>query len=450
VAIALLVMVNAILYPIKKPKVQFAFNILSIFLISIFFYSLFSSGFTESQSFGFALDPLSLFFMVIFGIGMMLVNALCYSSAENSYPQFALFGTFALSGMYMVSMSDNFVALALGLELMLISTVIAILASLPRHMEAAAKLFILSALSIAVLVFGIVVFYGASGTISMNGIGISQFALYSLLLIIAAIGFEIAAFPFNMWVPDVYEGSPLYITAMLGGINKKVGFLILIQVLFLAFYNYLGAILPVLYAISILTMFYGNIIALSQKSIKRMLAYSAISQSGYILIGILVGTAYGLSAALFQIVAHMFMFIGAIAIVSYMESRNKKNVSDYIGMYKENPVFAISLTVLFLSMVGIPLTSGFIGKFMLFSSAVYSNMAILAIIGIVNSVISIYYYLKVIMAAFTDKEGTLTSHPGLLLVLIVVVCTAATILLGIYPQLLIHATYAISSSIIKS
>ncbi|HVA83087.1 MAG TPA: NADH-quinone oxidoreductase subunit N [Candidatus Aquilonibacter sp.] len=382
-------------------------------------------------------SPLSLYFALIFTIGTLLVNILGYSK-DAHYSSFSLLSSFALIGMYLVAFAGSLVSIFIGLELMSIPTIFAILLSRKIAIEASVKLFILASIAIALFAFGMVLVYGATGSILLSSPQtFSTLMLIALALLIAALGFETALFPFNLWVPDVYQGSTTYVTALLGGINKKVGFLALMQVLFLLFIAYKSAFIPILYIIAILTMFYGNLAALAQKNVKRLLAYSSIAQAGYILIGLVVATQYSLGATLFQIFAHMIMFIGAMGVVLFMESKNRHEINDYIGLHKESSIAAFCLAIILISFIGIPLTAGFIGKFLLFSSAVYGGLLPLAIFGVVNSMISVYYYFKVIAAMYTSRSEPIhiKMHGNVLFV--VLLCTLLILILGIYPQILI-------------
>jgi NADH-quinone oxidoreductase subunit N len=260
---------------------------------------------------------------------------------------------------------------------------------------------------------------------------------FAFVLFIASIGFEASVFPFNVLLPDVYEGSAAYATALLGGINKKVGLAALMQVLIFLFIGW--SFVPELVALlAVLAMFYGNIVALMQNNLKRLLAYSSISQVGYILIGIAVANQAGVAASMFQIFAHMFLFIGAMGIITWLERKGKGEISDLIGLYKENRVCALALSLFLLSLAGIPFTTGFMGKFLLFLSAVNAGLAWLALLGVVNSVISIFYYAKVLTAVYTDKLGTHHIKLDSPTLAVILVCVIITLLIGIYPQPMIQ------------
>ncbi len=444
VIIGLFIFLNIVLFFVRKPRLQLLVNMLlfaGLFAASSFMY-LYD---IYPQTYILSINSFSLFFAMLFTVSMALVNIM--ASGSDEYNAFAMFSSFILSGMYLVSFAGSFVALIIGLELMVIPTVLSILAGKPKSIESAAKLFIMSSIAVALFTFGAALIFGSSFSLSFAGIQQSQLTLMATILIVAAVGFEASIFPFNLWVPDVYQGSQSYITGMLGGINKKVGFVALFEIAFLALRSYSGTFTTIFYALAILTMFYGNIIALAQKNVKRMLAYSSISQAGYILIGFAVATNYSVTASVFQIFAHAFMFIGALAVIAHMEMQNRHEVNDYIGLYSENKFAAIALTIMFISMIGTPLTAGFIGKFLLFSSAVYHNMLPLAVLAITASVISVYYYLKVIMAMFTNKEFSKKSRMRINLLIVALICLIVIVAVGIYPNPVISLAGSAASAL---
>jgi NADH-quinone oxidoreductase subunit N len=224
---------------------------------------------------------------------------------------------------------------------------------------------------------------------------------------------------------------------MLGGVNKKVGLVALIQVLILVFITDKQLFIFVA-VLSVLTMTYGNVVALVQRNTKRMLAYSSISQAGYIMIGIAVATPQGIAASLFQIFSHMFIFIGMMGIIAMLEKKDRNEIDELIGLSGENKYAAFALSLFMLSLIGMPFTTGFIGKFLLFLSAINANLVWLAVIGIINSVVSIFYYVRAIMAMYTEKEGGRPIRMERALAFAVFMCVVITIVFGIYPQPMIN------------
>lgn len=443
--LALLVLANLLMIILRRPGAQWVLNIIVLLaLFTALAYEL-SAGDSFKIYNILTVNAFSLFFAMIFTLGILLVNVLARAT-DSHYSNFGFFSSVALVGMYLVAFANSLPGVFIGLELVSFPTIFAILLSKRVAIEAAVKLFILSAVAMALFSFGMVAVYGGISTIFFVGAsGGIMLMLLALVLLVVALSFEAALFPFNLWVPDVYQGASTHVTAMLGGINKKVGFVALIEVLFLLFISYQRYFSGILYVLAILTMFYGNVVALAQKNVKRLLAYSSIAQAGYIAIGLAVGTQYALEAMVFQILSHMLMFIGAMSVVMFMESRNRNEINDYIGLYKENRFVAFCFTIILISLLGIPFTMGFVGKFLLFSSAVYGNMVLLAILGIVNSVISLYYYIRIVVAIYTDKLNAEYASVNPNVYAVILFCAFFILLFGIYPNPIISVAAAASS-----
>ena len=427
-----------------KAKLQFYYNMAVLLLLSGIFVVMLTSGFKGSFFGAVLLNQFSELFMLVFTVAMILVNTLAYDA--GSYLDFAVLGNFALTGMYLVAFANSMVTILIGLELMTLPTAFMILFDRKR-IEAAAKLFIISAVSTAFFAFGLSVMLGGGG-IMLSNYPQSVVMLFAAVIFVAAVGFDSSVFPFNLWVPDVYDGASSHVTAMLGGINKKVGFAALMQILLIVFISYHSLFILVA-ALSVLTMFFGNIVALAQTNVKRMLAYSSISQAGYILIGIAAATQYGAGASIFQIMAHMFAFIGILAVVMLMEKKNRATINDFIGLSSENPIIAFSLAIFLLSFLGMPFTMGFIGKFLLFSSAVYAKLWWLALLGVINTAISLYYYSKLIIATYTGKASMRRIRAGIPVMAVVVFCLIVIIVFGIYPQPVIAAAQSAASYLFR-
>ncbi|MDE1822719.1 MAG: hypothetical protein KGH50_00135, partial [Candidatus Micrarchaeota archaeon] len=278
-------------------------------------------------------NQFSSFMGFLFAFGMLLFNLMAYSYSE-SYKDLALLADFSFIGMYLIASSVSLVTIFVGIELSSIPSIFMILLS-KRSIEAAAKFFIMASISIAILSFAIVMLYGTSNTLALSKYGPGGIIAFVLFLFVAGLSFDASVFPFNVLIPDVYQGSGAYITGMLGGVNKKAGFAAFIQVLVLVFIAYKPAF-EIVALLSLLTMLYGNVVALLQNNLKRLMAYSSISQAGYILIGIATATAQGIGASIFQVFAHMFLFIGTLALLAWLESRNRLEVDELIGLNNEN------------------------------------------------------------------------------------------------------------------
>ena len=401
----------------------------------------------QANSFG------SLLFGAI-ALAMVLIEVMSYRNAA-SLQQLNMLLSFVAFGAFMVAFAYSIIAILVGVEIVILATAFMILQNGKGYVEPALKLFILGAVATAIFTLALALLFPYDANLSLSAATsapIGKFIIgLSMVLFIGALSIEGAAFPFNLWVPDVYEGAPGNITALLAGVNKKVALIAMIEITVLVFAAYSATnstpvLSDTLIIISILTMFFGNLAALVQKNIKRLFAYSSISQAGYIFIGIASATRLGIEASVFYIIAHMFMIIGAFAIVFWLESKNIRTMDEYAGLYNRNAFAAVGLTLLMLSMAGIPPLIGFVGKFLLFSSAMYANYAFLAFIGVINSFLSVYYYAKVINQMFQIRPERRISMDRSIAV-VAIACIVFVIAVGIYPQILIGAASAAASAL---
>ena len=320
---------------------------------------------------------------------------------------------FSVSGMVMMAAANNLIIVFVALELL--SIPLYVLAGFARpnlqSEEAAIKYFLLGAFASGFLLFGVALMYGALGTTDLAKIAAllqSGQAVASPLLLLGAgfvlvgLGFKVAAVPFHMWTPDVYEGAPTPITGFMSVGAKAAGFAALLRV----FSYSLGAIqsdwVTIVAILSALTMIVGNIVAISQTNLKRMLAYSSIAHAGYILMGVASGNQTGVAGALFYLIAYTFTNVGAFAILTAMAKQTGEDQTfpTYRGLYRRSPGLALMMMIFMLSLTGIPLTGGFIGKYYLFLSAIQANLIWLAVIGVLTSLVSAYFYLRVIVDMF--------------------------------------------------
>lgn len=414
-------------------------------------YLLYSGA--DVMAFGtFHLYGASLLFAALFPVLLLLVNVLAYGHSE-SYAENLLMLCLVLAGAQTVSFAGTLLALLVGLELIMVPACFMMLLDGKHRAEAAVKFFVLGAVSAGVFSFAVALVFPYNPQLSIAALGAnagisgSYLPLLSLLLFVAALGFESALFPFNLWVPDVYEGAPSYVTAMLSGVDKNVAFVALIEVLFVVFAAYKQEFSSLALLLSVATMLFGNLVALAQRSVKRMLAYSSISQAGYILIGIAAATQFGVEASIFQMIAHAFMTIGAFSVVMWLEAINLKTLDDYSGLHSRNGFAAVSLTVLMLSMAGIPPLMGFYGKFLLFSSAISANLLVLALLGVLNSFVSIFYYARVISAMYSAVERWPVSISPYVAA-VVVAALAVVVAFGLYPQPVIALAQMASQAIV--
>jgi NADH-quinone oxidoreductase subunit N len=315
-----------------------------------------------------------------------------------------------------------------------------------RSNEAALKYFILGALSSGILLYGISLLYGATGTVQLAALSerlsdpqvhASPLVPLGWLLLAAGLFFKVAAVPFHIWTPDVYVGAPTPVTAWLAVASKAASFAILLRI----FYEGLGSVhvewQSVVAVISAATMIWGNIAALTQENVKRMLAYSSIAHAGYVLIGVLAVSQVGLWSVLFYLLAYTFITLGAFGTVILLERREYagETCADYAGLARRSPFLAGMMLLFMLALTGIPPTGGFVGKFYLFAAAVEGRWAWLAVIGVLTSAISLYYYFRIVLYMYLRDSDQTTPVPlhAPALVGVIAFCAFATLALGIVP-----------------
>jgi NADH-quinone oxidoreductase subunit N len=398
-----------------------------------------------------AVDEFALFFKVVFllAAALTVLMSVHYLEIEGASPgEYYFLVLCATLGMMVMAGGIDLITIFIGLETMAVSFYIlaGFIKPNQRSNEAAVKYFLLGAFSLGILLYGMSLMYGLSGTTSLHRMAtifVGQEADHRLtlamVLVLAGIGFKIAAVPFHMWAPDVYEGAPTPITAFLSVGSKAASFAMLIRI-FLEGFPVLSADWRLLFeALSIVTMTVGNLAALTQSNVKRMLAYSSIAHAGYLLMGVVAGTERGITAMLIYVMIYSFMQLGAFAIVIMLRRRDTigDELKDFSGLYLRDPFAAFAMLVFMLSLGGIPPTAGFMGKFWLFGAAIESGYVTLAVIGVLNSAVSLYYYIRIVVFMYLKKETT-GSEPVMspLLGATVVAAVAATLVLGVYPRLL--------------
>ena len=313
-----------------------------------------------------------------------------------------------------------------------------------RSTEAALKYFLLGAFATGFLLYGIAFFYGAAGSTRLGAIaaavardGVRPFTMLGLALVLVGFGFKVALAPFHVWTPDVYEGAPTAITAFMAVGVKAAAFAAFARVVLATFGGIAASWSGLLWILAVLTMTVGNVVAVSQRSVKRMLAYSSIAHAGYALIGLVVATPAGGAALVFYLAVYTFMTLGAFGVLLALGRRDEpaEALADWAGIGFRHPVLGLSMVVFMLSLAGMPPTAGFAGKFYLFSAAVDAGYVGLAVIGVLNSLVSVYYYFGVLVQMYM-VEGTrsvvaLGSRPCLLATIVVAVLV--TLLVGILP-----------------
>ncbi len=420
-----------------------------------------AAAYTFSGSLGtafngmFISDGYSIFFKCIFILNVILTVLISIKYIGIEKVNFGeYYGLILLStlGMMIMASAGDLIVLYLGLELMALSTYI--LAGFIRYdtksNEASLKYFLLGAFASAFLLYGTSLIYGLTGTTNLkaiadyivrHGLTGNPALMLAMVFLTIAFSFKIAAVPFHMWTPDAYEGAPTSITAFMSVGPKAAGFAVMGRVLLYALYPIKPQWTPILIPIAILTMGVGNIVAISQTNIKRMLAYSSIAHAGYALLGVIAGTADGLASVMNYMMIYAFMNIGAFAVIIMLRTEGFKgdNISDYEGLSKTHPIIAAFMLVFMFSLTGIPPTAGFMGKFYLFMSAVNAGYTWVVIIAVIFSAISAYFYLRIVMFMYMKEPKetvAVTTSPSMGLALAITL--AGVILIGVLPASVVN------------
>lgn len=332
---------------------------------------------------------------------------------HSSFLEFYLLLFTVLMGMYFLVSSGNFLMFFLSLEMATIP--LAALASFDfgrmRSAEGAGKMILSSAFSSAIMLLGLSLLYGISGSLDFAEVSEmvsgSPLELFALALIFAGFGFKISIVPFHLWTADVYEGAPVSITAFLSVVSKGASVFILMTVLYKVFGETYEHWVYLLMLVSAVTITVGNLFAMRQQNIKRFLAFSSITQAGYILIGVAAATPTGTASVIYFILIYVFSNIGAFTVVSLIsEKAGKEDIEDYKGLYRTNPLLSIGMLLAVFSLAGIPPTAGFFGKLFLLGSGASVGMIPLIIVAALNMIISLYYYLRIVKAMFVDRNET--------------------------------------------
>ncbi len=411
----------------------------------------------ESFSGSVVLDNFATFFKMtfLFAAGLAVLISDSYMEREGcNHGELYPLILFTVVGMMLMASGTDLMTIFLGLEVMSVS--LYVLAGFNRankkSNEAGLKYFMLGAFSTGFMLYGMALIYGATGTTRLYKIAtvVGQMTLPSanillvagMLLMLTGFAFKIAAAPFHMWTPDVYEGAPTPMTAFMSAGPKAAGFAALLRIFLVALPTLQVEWSQVLWVLAALTMTVGNITALRQDNIKRVLAYSSIAHAGYALVGFTAGNGTGAAGILFYMLSYAFMNIGAFAIVILVSKKGdtNSNVSDFAGLGFKRPLLALAMTLFLFSLAGVPPAAGFIGKFYLFSGAIQQGYIWLAVIGVLNSAASVYYYLR-IMVFMYFKESTedfawvqVTAPVAIALI----IAAAGTLIPGIVPSIILQ------------
>jgi len=442
----------------KRVLASAAITGLAVVLLASFFVAPFPSSADATGFWSFyTADRLAIFFkqFALLTTILVLIMMIDYApvvrssfhgaTPEAGFGEFVALPLFTCAGlMYLVSAID-FVFIFVALELVAVSfyVLVSFTRRNPTTLEAGAKYLVLSALSTAFLVYGIAWIFGATGqtnlyrlTAAATNFGSdSGAALLGMVFVLVALGFKIAAVPFQIWVPDVYQGAPTPVTAYLSVGSKSAGFVVLIRVLE-PFMN-LPQTQRLIFLIALLTLIYGNLAALPQTNLKRLLAYSSIAHAGYLLVGLV---CLDVRAITFYLVAYLLMTLLSFAVLIIVAQQTGEEISDFDGLAKRSPFLAFAMLIGMVSLAGVPFTAGFLGKFYIFYAAVLQRQIALLFVGVITVGCGFYYYLKVVRAMYWQSDSRTDAIPvnGLSRVAISALIIA-TIWLGVYPQPILDA-----------
>ena len=402
----------------------------------------------------FKVDNFSLFFNIIFLVSTILVALISISylgGGDRKQGPYYLLILLATLGMMLMAAGNELIIVFLGLELMSLSLYVlaGYFRESPASSEAGMKYLLLGAFASAFFLYGIALIYGGAGTTSVPAIAEaiaspnkSPLLLAGMFLLIVGFGFKVAIVPFHQWAPDVYEGAPTTIAAFISAGPKAAGFAAFLRIFMEALPNLQVEWSGVIILLAMLTMTVGNVIAIAQTNIKRMLAYSSIAHAGYILIGLAAANSEGISSAMLYLLVYCVMNIGAFGAVILAKTADGESlmISDYAGLGLRKPLLAMFMTIMLLSLAGFPPTAGFVGKFYIFKSAVQAGHIWLVIIGAVNTAISAFYYLRVVVTMYMrEPEEELEFSPySSTLVIGLIIAAIGVLLIGILPSLMLN------------
>jgi NADH-quinone oxidoreductase subunit N len=394
-------------------------------------------------------DKFAIFFKLVFLVATLLVILMSIDYLPLigvPIGEFYAILLFSTLGMMFIASGGNLLSLYIGLETMSICIYIlcGFLKQDQKSNEAALKYLLMGAFSSGVILYGISLLYGLTGALDLKQVAASiatmnlsnPALLLAMVMLTAGFGFKIAVVPFHMYLPDVYEGSPTTVTAFLAVASEAAGVAALLRVFLGAMPHIQVDWTMLFWILAVLTMTIGNVVAMAQRNIKRMLAYSGIAHIGYVLIGFVAGTGLGISAVLLYVLVYAFMTAGAFAMVILLRTETVKGdlIEDFAGLGQASPIAAAAMLVFLLSLTGIPPTAGFVGKFYLFGAAISAGYIWLALIAVINTAISLFYYMRVAMVMYMQEASTglvLSSSRPLYLALAFAVL--GTLIIGVYP-----------------
>ena len=410
-------------------------------------------------------DGFATFFRVlVIGVGILTVlSSFQYLKREHATSgDYHALVLFSITGQCVMATANELIMIFIGLEISSIATYVlaGYLRDDKRNNEAALKYFLLGSFATAFLLYGIAWIYGTTGTTNLTEIrhflttpGDTNMTLVGTAAALMFVGFafKVSAAPFQIWAPDVYQGAPAPVTLFMSAGPKAAAFAIFLRVFMTAFEPIAARWEPFVWSSALLTMIVGNFAALTQTNVKRMLAYSSIAHAGYIMVAIAAHSSIGIAAAMFYLAAYAFMNIGAFAVITHFSRQGEKyvEIEDLAGLGWKQPMTAGLFSIFLLSLIGIPLTGGFFGKFYIIKAALDSHLVWLAVLGMLNSAVAAYYYLRILVVMYMKEPGEAAATvppltPGVTTTLWA--AALGTLLLGIFPSLVLN--FATSSSVL--
>jgi len=451
VAILAMALLLLDLFIAKENKVWTAYlAIMTIVVAAIATIQLYPAGAIEAFYGFFVFDPFAAFckLLIFAATAISIILSLEYMKNENHIGEYYVLMLFAMLGMMLMVSATNFIILYLGMELMALCVYVLVgyQRDVLRSNEAALKYFILGALSSGMLLYGITFLYGVTGSFDFTEIGTALSSagsdshaavLLGLVFVIAGLGFKVSMAPFHMWTPDAYEGAPTPITAFMSVAPKVAGFAVFIRVLTDALPAMIHEYTAILIGMAVLTMAVGNLAAIAQRNIKRMLAYSTVGHVGFVMLGLIAANADGYAGILVYLSIYLVMTLGVFAIIILMrrEGIQGELLDDFAGLSKVRPGYALAMAIFLFSLGGIPFLAGFWAKYAVFIAAIEAGHLYLVLYALLFSAVGAFYYIRVVKYIYFDEERVAFNFTESRLMQLTVVITAlATVALGIYPD----------------
>jgi NADH-quinone oxidoreductase subunit N len=412
-------------------------------------------------------DGFATFFRVLVtGVGILTIlpsyRFLHRQDAETS--EYHALLLYSIAGQCLMASANDLIMIFLGLEISSIASYIlaGYLRDDKRANESALKYFLLGSFATGFFLYGVAFIYGSTGTVNLSAVHAALrgpnppsavLTGVAAALMFVGLGFKVSASPFQIWAPDVYQGAPTPVTAFLSAGPKAAAFAIFFRIFMTAFEPIATGWEPLVWISALLSMTIGNFAALMQANVKRLLAYSSIAHAGYVMVALTARSDVGTAAAMFYLAAYAFMNIGAFAVVSHLSGKGERyqNVDDFAGLGQKQPLTAAMLSIFLLSLIGVPLTGGFFGKFYIFKAALESHLVWLTVLGLLNSAVAAYYYLRLLVVMYMREPSEASANaeplsPGLSAALILP--ALGTLVLGIFPSWVLDFAGK-SSSLVK-